>query len=131
MEYLIPISLCILAGFIDGMVEGFVFTERTAFERKWKVSPLSFFGSQSWKTIYKDNDPELGYKSKFIAMVGAIDFYHVGDDLRKALYLWSGAMLVVYPFFGSSSFWGILAMLAIGYLISGAAKSLALKYISK
>lgn len=82
-------GLLVLASFTDGFLEGYGFTGRKTFER-WGADPYSFGGSKSYLTAYKNNDPAQGFKSDFHKSVGAFDFYHLADDLRKLSYISAG-----------------------------------------
>lgn len=72
------------AGFVDGVVEGYEFGGRKAFENKWGVKPYSFFGSMSW-----DSEWSTWERAK----MSQKDFYHVADDVRKWGYISGGYLL--------------------------------------
>lgn len=91
----IGFTLVGLGGFIDGLVEGYEFDGRTSFERKFGADPNGFWGSESWRNVYKDGNPDNGYKSWMHAQIGAFDFYHVGDKLRKGLYISGGIVISI------------------------------------
>lgn len=83
------------ASFVDGVLEGYQFDGRRSFERKFGADPEGFWGSQSWRKVYVDGNPEKGFRSKFHKNAGALDFYHVADDFRKWGYLSGGAVFVL------------------------------------
>lgn len=109
------VVVLILAGSIDGMVEGFEFDSRMSFERKYKVDELSFWGSKSHKRITLN--PNLYNK-----LLGVFDFYHVADDLRKTFYLISGILMCCIE-------WDIIPVFLLSFIISGLAKKYAMKWI--
>lgn len=53
-------AMAAFSGAVDGVVSGYEFDGRKSFERKYNVQPLSFYGSESWKLVYRNNDPEQG-----------------------------------------------------------------------
>lgn len=117
-------AILALAGLVDGILEGYGFDGRKSFERKFNVKPTSYFGSQSWKRAYKDNNVDLGFKSAFVKWLGAFDFYHYADKTRKLLYI-IGGMLIMnlnYNFF---------LLLAGAFVVSGIAKSIGMGWIRK
>jgi len=86
---ILTIIILLLSGFIDGVLEGYIFDNRKSFERKFNVNPSSFWGSLSWKKLY--DKPNLYNK-----LLGVFDFYHIADDLRKGGYLLSGILTYKY-----------------------------------
>lgn len=70
------LSVMVFSAFVDGVLEGYGFDQRTSFERKFGVGQFSFFGSLSH--LNKNN----WYAKNF----GVFDFYHVADDIRT----WGG-----------------------------------------
>jgi hypothetical protein len=49
--------------------------DQTIFEKKWGVSPTSFWGSQAWKRNYIGSNPDNPHKSEIFGNVGR-DFWH-------------------------------------------------------
>ena len=119
--------IAILAGLIDGILEGYGFDGRKSFERKLKVNPKSYFGSESWRMIYVNGNPDEGVKSKFHYWLGASDFYHHADDARKALYLLTGILAATTNLMLDNIWLNFLII----YVLSGFAKSLGMKWIRK
>lgn len=117
-----------VAGAADGMVEGYEFDGRRSFERKKKVSKTGYFGSQSWKRAYKGNNPDNGFKSDFVRIIGANDFYHHADDLRKIGYL-SGGVVIGLSAHRNTKKWHTVADFAIGFAVSSLTKSAAMWWI--
>jgi hypothetical protein len=89
---LVGLFLLALGSAFDGTVEGYGFDGRLSFERKYGVDPYGFFGSQSWRMVYVDNEPGQGFKSPFWKWLGAFDFYHMADDGRKYGYIIGGVL---------------------------------------
>ena len=100
------------AGFIDGMVEGFDFDNRTAFERKYNVNPKGYFGS-------KQHQKKCGWKP-------FCDFYHDADDFRKFGYISGGVVLTLGE---KQKIEYLLIDLGIGLILSAGAKRAGLHYI--
>lgn len=119
--------LMTLGGFFDGAVEGFDFDGRVFFEKHFDAYKYGFFGSQSWRMVYVDGNPELGFKSALHKWAGALDFYHVADDLRKSLYI-IGGVLAGAEALGLSLIGRVLFILS-ALAISGLSKSLAMGLI--
>ena len=119
-----------VAGSADGMVEGYSIQYRKSFERKFNVSKTGYFGSQSWKRAYKDGNPDNGFKSDFVRIMGAQDFYHHADDLRKIGYL-SGGVVIGTQHKNNTKKWHTLADFAIGFAVSSITKSAAMWWIRK
>ena len=117
-----------VAGAADGMVEGYEFDRRKSFERKYGASKTGYFGSQSWKRSYKGNNPDNGFKSDFVRIVGAQDFYHHADDLRKVGYL-SGGVVIGTQHRKNTKKWHTVADFAIGFAVSSLTKSAAMWWI--
>jgi len=117
-----------VAGAADGMVDGYEFDRRKSFERKYGVSKTGYFGSQSWKRAYKGNNPDNGFKSDFVRIVGAQDFYHHADDLRKIGYL-SGGVVLGLNTHRNTNKWHTVADFAIGFAVSSLIKSAAMRWI--
>lgn len=55
---LIGWSVCIWAGLVDGVLEGYGFDGRRSFERKFGADPDGYFGSRSWAKAYPDKNPQ-------------------------------------------------------------------------
>jgi len=117
-----------VAGAADGAVNGYEFDGRKSFERKFNVSKTGYFGSQSWKRAYKGNNPDNGFKSDFVRIVGAQDFYHHADDLRKIGYL-SGGVVIGTQHRKNTKKWHTVADFAIGFAVSSLTKSAAMWWI--
>jgi len=117
-----------VAGAADGAVNGYEFDGRKSFERKFNVSKTGYFGSQSWKRAYKGNNPDNGFKSDFVRIVGAQDFYHHADDLRKIGYL-SGGVVLGLNAHRNTNKWHTVADFAIGFAVSSLTKSAAMWWI--
>lgn len=118
-----------VAGFIDGTVEGYEFDGRHSFERKWGKSKSGFWGSESWRLAYKDGNPESGFKNNYTRYMGAMDFYHIGDDLRKYGYIGGGVCIGIGGHKVNSKWWHYALDYAIGFAISGIAKSEGMKWV--
>ena len=117
-----------VAGAADGMVEGFEFDGRKSFERKYGISKTGYFGSKSWKRAYKGDNPDNGFKSDFVRVMGAQDFYHHADDLRKIGYLSGGAVIGLNAHRNTKK-WHTVADFAIGFAVSSLTKSAAMWWI--
>ena len=121
-------ALCAIGGVADGMVEGYEFDGRKSFERKYSVSKTGYFGSESWKSVYRNGDPEQGFKSGFHRNMWAFDFYHHADDLRKIGYL-SGGVVIGLNAHKNTNKWHTVADFAIGFAVSSLTKSVAMRWI--
>ena len=119
-----------VAGAADGMVEGYSIQYRKSFERKFGVSKTGYFGSQSWKRAYKDGVQSNGFKSDFVRVMGAQDFYHHADDLRKVGYL-SGGVVIGLKAQRNTKKWHTVADFAICFAVSSLTKSAAMWWIRK
>ena len=119
-----------VAGAADGAVDGYEFDGRKSFERKYRVSKTGYFGSQSWKRAYKDGVQSNGFKSDFARIMGAQDFYHHADDLRKIGYL-SGGVVIGTQHKNNTKKWHTVADFAIGFAVSSLTKSAAMWWIRK
>ena len=117
-----------VAGAADGLAEGYEFDRRLSFERKYRVSKTGYFGSQSWKRAYKDGNPDNGFKSDFVRIMGANDFHHHADDLRKIGYL-SGGVVLGLSAHRNTKKWHTVADFAIGFAVSSITKSAAMWWI--
>lgn len=117
-----------VAGAADGAVEGFEFDGRKSFERKYGASKTGYFGSQSWKRSYKGNNPDNGFKSDFVRIMGAHDFCHHADDLRKIGYI-SGGVVIGLNTHKNTNKWHTVADFAIGFAVSSLTKSAAMWWI--
>lgn len=121
-------ALCAVGGAADGAVEGFHLDYRRSFERKYNVSKTGYFGSKSWLSAYKDGVQANGFKSDFVRIVGAHDFYHHADDLRKIGYLSSGVVVGLNANKNTNK-WHTVADFAIGFAVSSITKSVAMQWI--
>ena len=117
-----------VAGAADGLAEGYEFDRRLSFERKYRVSKTGYFGSQSWKRAYKDGNPDNGFKSDFVRIMGANDFHHHADDLRKIGHL-SGGVVIGTQHRKNTKKWHTVADFAIGFAVSSITKSAAMWWI--
>ena len=88
-------SAMAVAGMVDGIVCGYEFDGRKSFERKYNVSKLGYFGSESWLLAYKNSDVQQGQKNAITKVFGSQDFYHHADDFRKLGYISGGITLGV------------------------------------
>jgi len=70
-----------VGGYTMGLREAFHADPRI-FERKWGVSPTSFFGSEGWRRKYHDNDPTKGKKSELLGNANR-DFWHLADKVQR------------------------------------------------
>ena len=118
-----------VAGAADGAVEGFGFDGRTSFERKFGVSKMGYFGSESWKRAYKDGNPDNGFKSDFVRIIGAQDFYHHADDLRKIGYISGGVIIGINGHKTNTKKWYYIIDFAAAFAISATTKSLSMRWI--
>lgn len=71
------------SGILHGMRESY-YADPTCFERKWGVSPTSFFGSEAWRRNYWCKDPNNGHKPEYLGNVGR-DFWHTSGFAQKTL----------------------------------------------
>lgn len=126
---LIGYGLVAFAGFKDGMVEGYEFDGRKSWERKKGVSPYSQRGSESWRSVYMNGDPELGFKSKFHEIMGAWDWYHRNDDYRKIGYVSGGIAIGIGGAKVNKKWWHYAVDFGISLIVSGSAKSMGMKFI--
>jgi len=117
-----------VAGAADGAVNGYEFDGRKSFERKFNVSKTGYFGSESWKSVYNNGDPEQGFKSGFHRKMGAFDFYHHADDLRKIGYI-SGGVVIGLNAHRNTNKWHTVADFAVGFAVSSLTKSAAMWWI--
>jgi len=117
-----------VAGAADGAVNGYEFDGRKSFERKFNAKKIGYFGSESWKSVYRNGDPEQGFKSSLHRNIGAFDFYHHADDLRKIGYL-SGGVVIGTQHRKNTKKWHTVADFAIGFAVSSLTKSAAMWWI--
>jgi len=112
----------------DGLCEGYEFDGRKSFERKYNAKKTGYFGSESWKSVYRNGDPEQGFKSSLHRNIGAFDFYHNTDDLRKIGYI-SGGVVIGLNTHKNTNKWHTVADFAIGFAVSSLTKSAAMWWI--
>jgi hypothetical protein len=124
-------SAAAISGAIDGIVEGYEFSGRKPFEEKFNVSPTGYFGSQSWRRAYKNNDPEQGYKNLYSRTFGANDFYHHADDARKIGYIGSGVIIGISGSRVNTKWWHYAVDFGIGLAVSGAGKAAGMAWVRK
>jgi hypothetical protein len=117
------------AGAVDGIVEGYEFDGRTSFERKYQVQKSGYFGSESWQRAYKNGNVEQGYKNRITQSLGAQDFYHHADDVRKLGYISGGIAVGISGTQTNTKWWHYLIDFGIGFAISGATKAAGMYWI--
>lgn len=122
-------GVTMVGGAIDGVLEGYTFDRRTSFERKYNVNPRGYFGSESWRNVYRNGDPEQGFKSPLHRWSGAWDFYHHADDLRKVGYMGGSVVLGISGAKTNSKWWHYAADFTISFALSAVAKSAGMAYI--
>lgn len=116
-------------GAVDGIVCGYEFDGRKSFERKYNVSKLGYFGSESWLLAYKNSDVQQGQKNAITKVFGAQDFYHHADDFRKLGYISGGITLGVSGTQTNTKKWHYLTDFLIGFAVSGTAKAAGMYFI--
>ena len=117
------------AGAVDGIVEGYEFDGRQSFERKYNAAKSGYFGSESWRLAYKNGDVDQGQKNGITKVLGAQDFYHHADDLRKLGYVTGGITLGISGTQTNIKKWHYMADFIIGFAISGATKAAGMYWI--
>jgi len=122
-------SLCAVGGIADGLLEGYLHDGRTSFERKWNANKTGFFGSESWRMVYKLGDPEKGFKTPLHSWAGALDFYHIADDTRKIGYMVGGVTLGIGGAKTNQKWWHYAVDFGISFAASAISKSAAYYYI--
>ena len=122
-------SLCAVGGVADGLLEGYLHDGRTSFERKWGANKTGFFGSESWRMVYNDGDPENGLKTPLHGWAGAMDFYHITDDSRKVGYITGGITLGIGGAKVNQKWWHYALDFGISFAASAISKSAAYYYI--
>lgn len=122
-------SLCAVGGIADGLLEGYLHDGRTSFERKWDADKTGFFGSESWRMVYKLGDPEKGFKTPLHGWAGAVDFYHITDDSRKVGYITGGIMLGIGGAKVNQKWWHYAVDFGVSFAASAISKSAAYYYI--
>jgi hypothetical protein len=118
-----------VGGAADGMVDGYEFDQRKSFERKYNVSKTGYFGSESWRMVYRNGDTEQGFKSGFHRNMGAFDFYHHADDLRKIGYISGGVIIGINGRKTNTKKWYYIIDFAAAFAISATTKSLSMRWI--
>jgi len=126
---LIGFGLCVAGGATDGLLEGYHIDNRTSFERKYNAKRYGFWGSESWRMVYKGGNPDNGFKSPVHKWLGATDFYHIADDVRKVGYISGGLVIGISAGRTNQKLWHYAADFAISFALSAASKSIAYKYI--
>lgn len=122
-------SICAVGGASDGMVEGYTFDGRKSFERKYGVDPHGYFGSESWRMVYRAGEPANGFKSQFHQTVGAWDFYHHADDLRKVGYIGGGVVVGIGGAKTNTKWWHYGIDFAVSFAVSATTKAAAMHWI--
>lgn len=122
-------SLCAAGGIADGLLEGYLHDGRTSFERKYGASKTGFWGSESWRMVYKLGDPEKGFKTPLHGWAGAMDFYHITDDSRKVGYLTGGITLGIGGAKVNQKWWHYAVDFGVSFAASAISKSAAYYYI--
>lgn len=122
-------ALCAVGGIADGLCEGYEFDGRKSFERKYNAKKTGYFGSESWRNVYKNGDPEQGFKSGIHRNMGAFDFYHHADDLRKIGYISGGVIIGINGHKTNTKKWYYIIDFAAAFAISATTKSLSMRWI--
>ena len=122
-------SAAAVSGAVDGVLEGYEFDGRKSFESKYNVSETGYFGSESWRRAYKNNDPEQGHKNLYSQTFGAWDFYHHADDARKIGYISGGIVIGMSGAKSNSKWWHYAVDFGIGFAVSGATKAAGMYWI--
>lgn len=120
-----------LSGIIDGAVEAYSLN-RKLFETIWNKPALGYWGSKSSLLAYKNNDPTQGFKNLYTKYLGAWDFYHNADDIRKASYLLQ--LVFVYYLLGLNSVNNIIFLLIpyiVAFMLSGFFKRITFNKLRK
>lgn len=118
-----------VAGWADGAVEGYEFDGRIAFEKGWGKSPASFWGSESWRNVYRGGNPDNGFKSRWAEWRGARDFYHTADDVRKFGYITGGVVIGIGGKQVNVKWWHYALDAAISFGVSATAKHLGMRWV--
>lgn len=132
MIFTIIISLILfaLAGLLWGMRE-YYHKNPKVFDVLWKVKPISFFGSQSWKLKYKDYDNGDTRPAFPLAKVFPVnDFWHSASYVFKLLLI-VGSMLsmgVNLPFGLPKSIWLYTVLV---FIVQGVAGGISFNLIDK
>ncbi len=117
------------AGAVDGIVEGYEFDGRRSFERKYGVAPGSYFGSESWRRVYVGGNPDNGFKSGIHKRMGAADFYHHADDLRKIGYITGGVTIGIGGAKMNTKIWHYGVDFLAGFAVSAVTKSIGMQWV--
>ena len=118
-----------VAGFVDGAVEGYEFDGRQAFVRKWNADPNGFWGPDSWRLAYRNGNPDDGYRNLFTRFYGSPDFYHVGDDVRKAGYIGGAVTLGISGAKQNRKWWHYALDIGIGLAVSSVTKRAGMAWV--
>lgn len=118
-----------IAGAADGAKEGFTFDNRKSFERKYGVNPYGYFGSESWRMVYRNGDPVNGFKSPAHSWAGAQDFYHHADDLKKYGYIAGGFTVAIGGSRVNTKWWHYALDFGISFGVSAFSKAAAMHWI--
>ena len=117
-----------VAGVAGGMEAGFQFDHRKSFERKYNVDPNGFWGSQSWRRVYVNGDPNQGFKSGLHRRVGSLDFYHISNKTMRFGYI--GGSLTIGINARKNNNWKHTALdIIIGVAASTIGQNLGMYYI--
>jgi hypothetical protein len=123
----IGLTVLVISSIADGLLEGYLIDNRTSLERKLGVGQYSWGGSLSWMTAYKNLDPNQGHKNLWTKHLGAFDFYHNMDDVRKFGYVSAG---IVIGIGGAKQSWQAWLIDFLVYSISASfSKRIALDWI--
>lgn len=122
-------SVNVIGGAADGIFQGYGFENRTSFERKYGVDPYGFWGSQSWRNVYKGGEPANGFKSPIHRWMGAVDAYHMFDDMHKWCYMSGSVVLGIGGAKSNTKWWHYAADFTISFALSAVAKSAGMAYI--
>ena len=126
---IVGIGIASVGGLADGMVEGYEFDGRTSFERKWGKSARGYWGSESWRVVYKGGEPANGFKSPAHNAFGAWDFYHNADDLRKLGYISGGIVIGIGGNKVNTEWWHYAIDFGLTFAVSSVTKKAGMYYI--
>lgn len=115
--------------FINGAGQAYSWGDRKDFEKKWNKDPYGFWGSQSWRMVYVNGDPAQGYKHWIYKHTGAIDFYHVADDISKYGYMTAGTIIGIDFYSEEKVLWHWLLDLGISLTVAAFGKRAGMNWI--
>ncbi len=123
---LIGWTILAVAGGADGGNEAFDMDKRMFFVETFGADRYGYWGDQSWRSIYVGGNPANGYKSAFHRRMGAQDFYHHTDKLRRYSYVGGTAFLTISGTRHKQKISHTLLDIGIGLLVSGITKSITM-----